>query len=116
MNEKQVATVYEFMETPEEILKTRLECDLLYAKLIIKSNELSYSDIDRTVNHALDAMLEDIHKYTKNSSFKQIVNIFKRDEDERFSKADQDYINRAVTHIANVAECLLDTYITLKTR
>ena len=61
-------------------------------------------------------MLDDINKYTRNSSFKQIVNIFKRDEDERFSKADQDYIEQSIKHITNVAECLFDTYVTLSTR
>ena len=116
MNKKQPSTVYGFMETHAEILKTRFECYVLYGRVIMTGNELSYFAIDRIVNQTLDAMLEDINKYTKNSSFKQIVNIFKRDEDERFSKADQDYINRAVTHIANVAECLFDTYITLSTK
>ena len=116
MNKKQLSTVYGFMGTQAEILKTRLDCDVLYAKVIIESNELSYLGIDRTVNQALDAMLDDIHKYTKNSSFKQIVNIFKRDEDERFSKADHDYIEQSIKHITNVAECLFDTYVTLSTR
>ena len=109
MNKKQ-------LETQAEILKTKFECYVLYGRVIMTGNDLSYFAIDRIVNQTLDAMLEDIHNYTKNSSFKQIVNIFKRDEDERFSKADQDYIEQSIKHITNVAECLFDTYVTLSTR
>lgn len=116
MNKKQLNTVYGFMGTQAEILKTKLDCDVLYARVVMESNELSYSGIDRNVNQALDAMLDDIRKYTKNSSFKQMIDIFKRDEDNRWDKADDEYINRAVTHITNVANCLFDTYLTLNTK
>lgn len=116
MNKKQLATAYGFMGTRAEILKTRLDCDVLYGRVIMTGDEFSYCAIDRIVNQTLDAMLDDIHKYTKNSSFKQIVNIFKRTEDERWEKADRDYIEQSIKHITNVAECLFDTYVTLSTR
>ena len=116
MNKKQLATVYGFMGTRAEILKTRLDCDVLYGRVIMTGDEFSYFAVDRIVNQTLDSMLEDINKYSKNSSFKQIVNIFKRTEDERWDKADKDSIEQSINHITNVAECLFDTYVTLSTR
>jgi hypothetical protein len=121
MNKKQLSTVYGFMGTQVEILKTKLDCDVMYGRVVIEGGYLAKCAIDTLVNEAIDNMIDDIKKYSNDISFEQMGEVFKRtipiNRDELdWRTADDTYIRQSINHITNVAECLFDTYITLTTR